>query len=267
MKAVGYIRVSSEMQVKQGHSLDMQRQMITDYVQSKGWALSDLFCETAQSGKLIDRPALQMMLDRARYGEFDVIVVTSFDRFYRARIQHRVRCTQPSVSAESVEATIVGLLSKLKWPNDWREQWRQALESAWDEVPLLSDDTQRQIAREQKQKNRDALNAQIRVEPPSEQTAIQRSFEIERLIESLEPLSPFGAQWEIAASAHDALLQKRLLRLALSRVVVRGDRIEIVEASRAFAHLLRNTQIASCVNQIEEEEARLMAQLISRSAT
>jgi site-specific DNA recombinase len=82
MKAVGYIRVSSEMQVKQGHSLDMQHQMITDHVHTMGWVLSDLFCEAAHTGRLADRPALKMMLACARRGEFDVIVVTSFDRFH-----------------------------------------------------------------------------------------------------------------------------------------------------------------------------------------
>ena len=51
MKAVGYIRVSSEMQVKQGHSLAMQHQMIADYVHSKDWVLADLFCETARTGR------------------------------------------------------------------------------------------------------------------------------------------------------------------------------------------------------------------------
>jgi DNA invertase Pin-like site-specific DNA recombinase len=83
MKAVGYIRVSSEMQVKQGHSLDMQRKLITDYVQSKGWVLSDLFCESAHTAKLAERPALKSMLARTKRGEFDGIVVTSFDRFHR----------------------------------------------------------------------------------------------------------------------------------------------------------------------------------------
>lgn len=83
MKVVGYMRVSSEMQVKQGHSLDMQRKMIADYVQSKGWVLSDFFCEMARTGRLTNRPALKMMLARAKRGEFDVIVVSSFDRFHR----------------------------------------------------------------------------------------------------------------------------------------------------------------------------------------
>ncbi|CAG0941234.1 hypothetical protein ANRL1_00459 [Anaerolineae bacterium] len=36
MKAAGYIRVASNMQVENGHSLDMQRKLIADYVQSKG---------------------------------------------------------------------------------------------------------------------------------------------------------------------------------------------------------------------------------------
>ncbi len=540
MKAVGYVRVSSEMQVKQGHSLDMQRKLITDYVHSKGWALSDLFCETAQSGKLIDRPSLQMLLARARRGEFDVIVVTSFDRFYRnlmrllialdqlhqwnvsfvsitenidfttpwgkvalavlgslgeiycdklsletkrgkqgrvlkglwngtipfgycnglcsmctdvnglnycpqygqpnqgdgktlifhpiesidvrlsfdwyhtakhsdgmiaeklngyvvslqdgttrhfrtkrlqarggpqpftrdsvrellmrvfytgrvpyfgttargtklrrhdpallqrgqhpaligvdvfdrcqeirrmlrrssrvasknshapfpltgilfcgecgghmigahshgerrylcnARIQHRVHCTQPSVSTESIEAPIVSILSRLKWSDDWREQWKQALESAWDEVPFLSDDTRRWFAREKRHSTSARFEPEELAALTPEQIARQRCFEIDRLIETMEPLSAFRAHWEIAVSSQDVLKQRQLLRLALSRVVVRGNHILQVEGSRAFAHLLRNTHITSRVNQIEDEETRLMAQLISRSAT
>ena len=87
MKAVGYIRVSSEMQVKQGHSLDMQRKLITDYVHHQGWILSDLLCDTALTGRLTNRPALKRMLARAKHAEFDVIVVTSFDRFHRNLLQ------------------------------------------------------------------------------------------------------------------------------------------------------------------------------------
>lgn len=85
MKAVGYIPVSSEMQVKHGHSLDMQRKLITDYIQSKGEVFSDLFCESAYTAKLSERPALKRMLARTKRGEFDVIVVTSFDRFQPGR--------------------------------------------------------------------------------------------------------------------------------------------------------------------------------------
>jgi DNA invertase Pin-like site-specific DNA recombinase len=61
----------------------MQRQMIANYVQSKGWVLTGIFCDTARTGRLADRPALKMMLARAKHGECDVIVVTAVDRLDR----------------------------------------------------------------------------------------------------------------------------------------------------------------------------------------
>ena len=65
MKAVGYIRVSSEMQVETGYSLDAQRAFITDYVRTKGWTLVDIFCDAGLSGTLSNRPALQALMERA----------------------------------------------------------------------------------------------------------------------------------------------------------------------------------------------------------
>lgn len=65
------------------HNLAMQRKLIVDHVYSKSWGLSDLFCETARTGRLTNRPTLKMMLARAMRGKFDVIVVTSTDRFSR----------------------------------------------------------------------------------------------------------------------------------------------------------------------------------------
>ena len=529
MKAVGYIRVSSEMQVKQGHSLDMQRKLNPDYVQSKGWVLSDLLCETAQSGKLVDRPALQMLMARAMHGEFDVIVVTSFDRFHRnllhlllaleqlrlydvscvsitenndfttpwgkvalavlgslaevycdklsaetkrgkqgrvlrglwngsiplgycnglcsmctdvnglnycphygeanrgdgkmlivhpiesvavclsfewyqtgkysdgliaeklngyvvklsdgttrhfrtkrlpsrggpqpftrdsvrellmrllytgrvpyfgttargaklkrhnpsllrpgtqpvlismetfercqeirrgfarqsrhvlftqraafpltgmlvcgecggpmigghvhghrvyrcnARVQHRIRCTQPNVNADSIEATVVQVLSHLTWPAGWREEWRQVLASAWDRVPFVPDEMQRQRSRVESVGTTESFQT-------PEQCARQRSFEIEQLIQLMEPLSAFRAHWEIATSMRDSKAQKQLLRTALVRVVVRGQNIEKLEASRTFAHLLQNTQMTISANPIGEEVTRLILKLLS----
>jgi site-specific DNA recombinase len=83
MKAVGYIRVSSEMQSKDGHSLDAQRTLITDFVRAKGWTLDEIFCDAGLSGTLNDRPALQVLMARAEQHDFDVVVVHAIDRFYR----------------------------------------------------------------------------------------------------------------------------------------------------------------------------------------
>ena len=65
MKALGYIRVSSEMQVETGHSLDAQRTLITDFINAKGWSLGEIFCDAGLSGTLSDRPALQNFMARA----------------------------------------------------------------------------------------------------------------------------------------------------------------------------------------------------------
>lgn len=83
MKAVGYIRVSSEMQIEMGHSLDAQRTLISDYVRAKGWTLCEVFCDAGLSGTLSDRPALQDLMARAEHHDFDVVVVHAIDRFYR----------------------------------------------------------------------------------------------------------------------------------------------------------------------------------------
>lgn len=83
MKAVGYIRVSSEMQIETGHSLDAQRTLITEFARAKGWALGEIFCDAGLSGTLADRPAFQTLMARAEQHEFDVVVVHAIDRFYR----------------------------------------------------------------------------------------------------------------------------------------------------------------------------------------
>ncbi len=83
MKAAGYIRVSSEMQIETGHSLDAQRTMISDFVRAKGWTLGEVFCDPGVSGTLGNRPALRALMEQAERGEFNVVVVHAIDRFYR----------------------------------------------------------------------------------------------------------------------------------------------------------------------------------------
>ncbi len=50
MRAAGYIRVSSEMQVETSHSLDAQRMIITEFMRAKGWTLDEVFCDAGLSG-------------------------------------------------------------------------------------------------------------------------------------------------------------------------------------------------------------------------
>ncbi|MGB8645335.1 MAG: recombinase family protein [Anaerolineae bacterium] len=67
-----------------GHSLDAQRNLITDFVQARGWTLVTVFSDIGFSGAHGNRPALQALLERAAQGDFDVVIVHALDRFYRS---------------------------------------------------------------------------------------------------------------------------------------------------------------------------------------
>ena len=157
----------------------------------------------------------------------------------------------------------IQVLSHLTWPDDWREQWHQVLASAWDELPFVSDEIQREKHREAKFSKAECAGTEEESLQTPEQVMRERSFEIEQLIEAMEPLSAFRARWEIATSMRDYKAQKQLLRTALVRVVVRGQNIEKLEASRTFAHLLQNTQMTISANPIGEEVTRLILKLLS----
>ncbi|RLG08163.1 MAG: hypothetical protein DRN68_04195, partial [Thaumarchaeota archaeon] len=62
IKAVGYVRVSTEEQAREGLSLDAQEEKIRAYCTAKGWRLVRIYRDEGFSGKDLNRPALQEML-------------------------------------------------------------------------------------------------------------------------------------------------------------------------------------------------------------
>ena len=84
-----YTRKSSEEGLEQEfNSLDAQREACEAYITSQkheGWTvLAALFDDGAYSGGTMDRPALQRLLDDARAGKIDVVVVYKVDRLTRS---------------------------------------------------------------------------------------------------------------------------------------------------------------------------------------
>ncbi|MEX1000325.1 MAG: recombinase family protein [Thermodesulfobacteriota bacterium] len=83
-KAVGYIRVSTSIQVKEGESLSTQRQQIVDYAKNKDWELGDIYSDEGISGAKIEyRTNLKNLIDDAKKGKFEVIIITKLSRFAR----------------------------------------------------------------------------------------------------------------------------------------------------------------------------------------
>jgi site-specific DNA recombinase len=84
MRVAAYVRVSTTGQVKL-QTIEQQLETIYQYAQDKGWELPDenVFRDDGYSGSSLDRPALDILRDKARTRELDAVVVLSPDRLAR----------------------------------------------------------------------------------------------------------------------------------------------------------------------------------------
>ncbi|WP_210145838.1 recombinase family protein [Staphylococcus sp. GDY8P75P] len=78
----GYIRVSTERQVE-GYSIEVQITQIEQYCQFNGYELVDIYADRGISGKSMNRPELQRMLNDAKNGKLDCVMVYKTNRLAR----------------------------------------------------------------------------------------------------------------------------------------------------------------------------------------
>jgi site-specific DNA recombinase len=83
MKAIGYIRVSTDEQAKDGLSLDAQRERIESFCIAKDWTLETIINDPGYSGKNLNRPGIQKIIEAVKAGTFDVLVICKLDRMTR----------------------------------------------------------------------------------------------------------------------------------------------------------------------------------------
>lgn len=84
-RAVGYVRVSDAMQVD-NFSLDAQRAEIGRYCVQRGFELVRIYADegvSAHGDRIDHRPGVAKLLEDARTGAFDVVVVPMLDRWAR----------------------------------------------------------------------------------------------------------------------------------------------------------------------------------------
>lgn len=112
IKAIGYVRVSTEDQANEGISLEAQAERIKNYCSAKGWELSGIVKDAGFSGKDTNRPGLQSILKQCkrRNGSvdsrsFDVVVVVKLDRLTRS-VKDAGRLSEEFVSKE-IELTTI----------------------------------------------------------------------------------------------------------------------------------------------------------------
>lgn len=80
---IGYARVSTDEQAREGVSLDAQVTRIRAYCLAKDLELVDVLTDDGLSGKTLNRPALQEVLQRCERGEVGHVVVVKLDRLTR----------------------------------------------------------------------------------------------------------------------------------------------------------------------------------------
>jgi DNA invertase Pin-like site-specific DNA recombinase len=78
----GYLRVSTADQVANGHGLDAQKTAIKAEADRRGWHTVQWYRDGGESGKDLQRPAMQKLLGQLRRG--DHLVVARLDRLSRS---------------------------------------------------------------------------------------------------------------------------------------------------------------------------------------
>lgn len=83
-RAIGYVRVSTEEQAREGVSLENQRSHITTYCGYRGFDLVDIVEDAGISGgKNKARPGFLEVLDKIESGQAEVLVLYSLERLSR----------------------------------------------------------------------------------------------------------------------------------------------------------------------------------------
>lgn len=80
-----YDRVSTDIQVESGLSLDTQRELLTEYAVSHGYDIVDYYADEGLTArkKLQNRKDFQRLLNDVRRDRIDLILVTKLDRWFR----------------------------------------------------------------------------------------------------------------------------------------------------------------------------------------
>ena len=84
MRAIGYVRVSTEDQAQEGLSLAAQGERLGAYCQAQEWELVAVYSDPGVSAKSLDRPGMQQALESLEAGEGDVLLALKLDRLTRS---------------------------------------------------------------------------------------------------------------------------------------------------------------------------------------
>src|SRR5579864_4567189 len=84
VKAIGYVRVSTDKQAGQGVSLEAQAEKIRAMAVVHGAELLDIIVDSGESAKSLNRPGMVRLLAIVDGGEVQAVIVAKLDRLTRS---------------------------------------------------------------------------------------------------------------------------------------------------------------------------------------
>ena len=83
-----YVRLSQEdMRAGESLSIENQKLILTKYVTEQGWNIYDIYIDDGFSGTDFNRPGVSRLLEDAKAGKINLIIVKDLSRFGRNYIQ------------------------------------------------------------------------------------------------------------------------------------------------------------------------------------
>jgi len=84
MRAIGYVRVSTDEQARDGVSLEVQQAKIKGYCDLYGLNLTDTITDAGESSKTLNRPGIKYVLEHLDVQAAECVVIAKLDRLTRS---------------------------------------------------------------------------------------------------------------------------------------------------------------------------------------
>jgi DNA invertase Pin-like site-specific DNA recombinase len=84
MKAIGYVRVSTEKQADFGVSLEAQSEKVRAMAVVQGAELTEVIIDAGESAKSLNRPGMTRLLTLVDAGAVDAVIIAKLDRLTRS---------------------------------------------------------------------------------------------------------------------------------------------------------------------------------------
>jgi DNA invertase Pin-like site-specific DNA recombinase len=84
MKAIGYVRVSTEKQADFGVSLEAQAEKVRAMAVVQGAELAEVIVDAGESAKSLNRPGMSRLMSLVDAGAVDTVIIAKLDRLTRS---------------------------------------------------------------------------------------------------------------------------------------------------------------------------------------